>query len=282
MKDYLSIIITDGTNEWQYQGVVVPSVGQQVTCRRDESMEVVFGGEVENVHWEVREGRPGMVATVWLKPVESSQNEILSQPTSSHVSVSREQKEFVLLSIISAMGGETDSSEGKWQWLNWFCDDENHQSEHDTFNRCGEKGWLRTTHNSDFDTSTTVITPEGRAALAAWEASELDGVSRSVTARGFALLKFTDRNGVECSLQESSLATESAIWLGADSLSVKRFADDGEGWQDVDFAALFPGQHIVGNERMHLTQEQVRYLLPYLQHFAQYGDLDGAEDASNG
>lgn len=67
MKDYLNIIITDGKNEWQQQGVAVPREGDHVTCRRDESLKEVFGGEVEHVHWEVREGRAGMIVTVWLK-----------------------------------------------------------------------------------------------------------------------------------------------------------------------------------------------------------------------
>ena len=75
------------------------------------------------------------------------------------------QKEITLLRIIDAMGGCTDSSESKWSWLNWFCSDEIHNVQDDTFNRCNEKGWLHTTHNSDWDASTTTITAAGRAAL---------------------------------------------------------------------------------------------------------------------
>jgi hypothetical protein len=37
------------------------------------------------------------------------------------------------------------------------------------------------------------------------------------TSRGFGLIKFSDRYGQHCSLQESSLATEGAIWLGVDN-----------------------------------------------------------------
>lgn len=72
MKDYLSIIITDGDNEWQHQGIAVPRVGDHVTCRKDGSLDEVFGGEVDNMHWEVREGRPGMIVTVWLKAEKAS------------------------------------------------------------------------------------------------------------------------------------------------------------------------------------------------------------------
>lgn len=93
-------------------------------------------------------------------------------PPETHLRVAdltNEQKEITLLRIIAGMGGETDSSEGKWQWLNWFCSDEIHNVQDDTFNRCNEKGWLRTTHNSDMDTSTTTLTAAGRAALATTE-----------------------------------------------------------------------------------------------------------------
>lgn len=98
-------------------------------------------------------------------------------------------------------------------------------------------------------------------------------IKRTRTARGFELLTFNDRSGTECTLQESSLATEAAIWFGAASLSVKRCPKDWTGWHGIDFATLFPGQDIVGNERMHLTQDHVRALLPILQHFADHGDL---------
>ena len=34
------------------------------------------------------------------------------------------------------------------------------------------------------------------------------------TARGFAIREFEDRNGIACSIQKSSVATEDLIWLG--------------------------------------------------------------------
>jgi hypothetical protein len=36
----------------------------------------------------------------------------------------------------------------------------------------------------------------------------------SCTGRGFRIGKFEDRDGVKCSVQESSLATEECIWFG--------------------------------------------------------------------
>lgn len=74
------------------------------------------------------------------------------------------KKELVLLSIISAMGGTTDASDYNWHWLRWFCDDEKPGGD-DTFNRCINKKWLRSTHDSDMDSSTAYITDLGRSAL---------------------------------------------------------------------------------------------------------------------
>ena len=101
----------------------------------------------------------------------------------------------------------------------------------------------------------------------------------TTTNRGYSILKFDDRNGEACSLQESSLADEAAIWLGASDLKIKRFPANGTGWHDVDLGALFPGQDVIGNERMHLTRKQVKALLPYLKHFAKHGCLPNDKEA---
>lgn len=71
------------------------------------------------------------------------------------------------------------------------------------------------------------------------------------TDRGFVRADFVDKYGSQCSLQKSSLATEDAIWLGVHK----------------DF---------LGSEatRMHLTQEHVRALLPFLTKFAETGELE--------
>lgn len=62
------------------------------------------------------------------------------------------------------------------------------------------------------------------------------------TERGFGILEFTDVYDAECSLQESSSVTP-RIWFGADG------------------------------ERMHLGVEDVKALLPLLQHFVDTGRL---------
>lgn len=86
------------------------------------------------------------------------------------------------------------------------------------------------------------------------------------TNRGFSFAKFTDRSDVVCSIQKSSLATEDAIWLGCNDADPRILAPEG-GWQKVSI----PG--MLCNTRMHLSQDQVKALLPVLQHFAETGDL---------
>lgn len=64
------------------------------------------------------------------------------------------------------------------------------------------------------------------------------------TGRGFAISKFVDRYGHECSIQDSSIATEPCIWLG--------LTKDG---------------------RAHLTVDHVRSLLPLLSRFVETGSI---------
>jgi hypothetical protein len=91
------------------------------------------------------------------------------------------------------------------------------------------------------------------------------------TNRGFKLIKFTDRYDVPCTLQASSLAGESAIWFGAADIGLKHFKA-GQGWRDVELVETLD-DHYSANNRMHLTQDQVRDLLPFLKKFAETGEL---------
>lgn len=92
------------------------------------------------------------------------------------------------------------------------------------------------------------------------------------TERGFAKGQFTDRYGAKCSLQTSSLATESAIWLGVDDANPQIMASDtlqgGTGWVPYPIP-----KNVLLTTRMHLTQDQVAALLPALQHFVETGNL---------
>lgn len=94
------------------------------------------------------------------------------------------------------------------------------------------------------------------------------------TERGFNIVEFTDRYGLPCSLQESSLAGEDAIWLGVHDPQPKVLVY-GEGWRPVDLRALVSGELCIST-RMHLTVEMVRELLPYLNAFVEKGDLGDA------
>ncbi len=70
-----------------------------------------------------------------------------------------------------------------------------------------------------------------------------------ITKTKFHGYEFNDRYRNLCSLQNSSLAGENAVWFGVN---------------EPDTA---------GNTRMHLTQEMVQNLLPLLLHFAETGEL---------
>jgi len=77
------------------------------------------------------------------------------------------------------------------------------------------------------------------------------------TSRGFSLIEFKDMYDQPCSLQKSSIATEDCIWLGVH-----------------DQIDLNTKQVIGPAQRMHLTQEQVKELIPLLQKFVDTGELE--------
>lgn len=87
------------------------------------------------------------------------------------------------------------------------------------------------------------------------------------TQRGFLLGEFTDLNETKCSLQKSSLATDSAIWLGVDYVDLKVLVQ-GKGWTPVPVP-----EGTTQAARMHLNRAMVLELLPQLQHFAETGEL---------
>ena len=100
-------------------------------------------------------------------------------------------------------------------------------------------------HNK-FESKTKIIDGEEYSV----EKTYLTTLNKKTTSRGFGLWEFKDKYGQECSLQDSSLASEPAIWLGV----------------DVDLK----GEDV--HDRMHLTQEQVKALLPILTYFAETGE----------
>jgi hypothetical protein len=84
--------------------------------------------------------------------------------------------------------------------------------------------------------------------------------------RGFSIAEFDDAHGNKCSLQKSSAAMYDAVWLGIKIPEINIMIDGG--WK-----ALAIPEDAVISSRMHLTQKQVRNLLPALQAFADTGEL---------
>jgi len=98
------------------------------------------------------------------------------------------------------------------------------------------------------------------------------------TGRGFAVLRFADCHGAACSLQKSSLASEDAVWFGPDDAEPRVLASQAAelGVQTTDRVGWVPypvPDAVIMTTRMHLTRGQVAALLPYLQRFAETGDV---------
>lgn len=94
-------------------------------------------------------------------------------------------------------------------------------------------------------------------------------MEKRYTERGFGKIEFKDLYGTECSLQNSSLATDDAIWLGCDDTQLVVFEDENMGKY---IETTLPKNWSV-NTRMHLNKQQVKELLPHLQKFVETGEL---------
>lgn len=92
------------------------------------------------------------------------------------------------------------------------------------------------------------------------------------TNRGFKLIEFEDFYNVKCNIQESSLATEEAIWFGVEDpeplIMASKTLEGGTGWVKYNIP-----DDVLLVSRMHLTREQVKELLPVLQKFVDKGEL---------
>jgi hypothetical protein len=106
-------------------------------------------------------------------------------------------------------------------------------------------------------------------------------MKKTTTARGFGLIKFKDQHGDDCSLQISSaIEDEVCCWLGCSDINLKVFVPYANpAWKEVSDseAKLALGgpraTEILANTRMHLTQSQVKELLPHLKKFAKTGQF---------
>lgn len=100
----------------------------------------------------------------------------------------------------------------------------------------------------------------------------------TTTSRGFGIIHFEDRNGIKCSLQQSSAIAfdepdvferpgSSLIWLGCDDADPKYFVPNGEpSWRPVKMPKEY-----VANTRMHLDRKRVEMLIAHLQTWLDTG-----------
>ena len=102
-------------------------------------------------------------------------------------------------------------------------------------------------------------------------------LKKKKTNRGFELYEFKDRYDTPCSLQQSSLAFENAIWFGVDDAEPKVMLSELRlpcSQKELTGWVKYPlPEGVMLTTRMHLTQEQVKDLLPILQKFAETGEI---------
>jgi len=104
--------------------------------------------------------------------------------------------------------------------------------------------------------------------------------TESKTNRGFGLIEFEDCYGKKCSIQQSSIATESCLWLGVDDAEPIIMKSDAQrmglplppgeisGWMPFEVPA-----EVQMTTRMHLTVEQVEGLVERLQAWLETEEL---------
>jgi hypothetical protein len=95
-------------------------------------------------------------------------------------------------------------------------------------------------------------------------------MEKTYTQRGFGRYDFVDDYGAECSLQLSSSGIR--VWLGCNDIGLRA----GYPWREVseeELKTALKVEELVSNNRMHLSVEQVKVLLPMLQKFVETGDI---------
>ena len=92
------------------------------------------------------------------------------------------------------------------------------------------------------------------------------------TQRGFELIEFDDLYGVKCSLQQSSLATEDALWFGPTDAEPKIMAsktsEGGTGWVPYQIS-----DDVMLSTRAHLSRPMAEQLVAHIQIWLQSGSL---------
>lgn len=105
------------------------------------------------------------------------------------------------------------------------------------------------------------------------------------TERGFEVNHFKDTYGFDCSIQDSSLATDDRIWLGVHNAPIKIMKKDIADWRMCDIipddgmtneygwcTVKLPVTALV-ESRMHLNRKQARELAEELLYFADNGHI---------
>ena len=100
----------------------------------------------------------------------------------------------------------------------------------------------------------------------------------SKTDRGFGLCEFTDLYGKESSVQESSLATEAAVWVGISDAEPLIMASDAKKMglpcdQDFGWVPYYIPQEVLLHTRMHLSREGVEQLIEVLTNWLETGTV---------
>jgi len=98
-------------------------------------------------------------------------------------------------------------------------------------------------------------------------------IEESKTQRGFALNTFTDMYDTPCSIQQSSLATENALWVGVDDADPQILACKVNGGIPNGWVKYPLPEDVHLTTRMHLSEEMVVALIQKLQHWLDTGEL---------
>lgn len=97
-------------------------------------------------------------------------------------------------------------------------------------------------------------------------------MEQQYTQRGFGFVEFTDLYGATVELQQSSLATEKAVWLGPSNADPKimasKTAEGGTGW--VPFSIP---EEVSLTTRAHLSRSMVEDLVLMLQSWLDSGNF---------
>lgn len=99
------------------------------------------------------------------------------------------------------------------------------------------------------------------------ELTDKSNIEIGKTERGSTILRFKDTHNYDCSLQKSSAGGEPKVWFGITHPHPVYDAGD-KGWLPYPLA-----EGVDVPTRMHMNQEQVVKLLPYLEHFVRTGEL---------